>query len=399
MRAKALARLAFDGALAGACLVVVLVVWPLRYLRRALPGAKLNSLWAGTPIINMATNAKAERLLGANAKSLVYTTYFITDAFDYDLSKWTRIPVLGRLAPLFVFIWACYFADRCHFYCDRGILPSRGHFAFDYTELYVYRLLGIPVLLWTYGADIRNEQTCRAMGQPNCCSNCERRGFYCVCDPSVAFRKMSRLRSLSTAIFAGVGDMFGYTPGSRDDLFFWPIDLAADNGERYRPYYPAVAKSTPLRIVHASNHRRFKGTNYLIEAVEALSAEGVEIDLVLVEGVPNWEALKIYRSADAIFDQCLMGNYGYFALEAMALGKPVMCFIRKPGEYLLHPEECPIIQIHVNTLKDDLRRLVEHRDELPEIGQRGRNYIEKHFCMKAFADRLQYAYSDLGIVK
>lgn len=397
MRAKAVARLAFDCALAGACVVAVLVVWPLRYIRRVLHGEKPNSLWAGTPIINMATNAKAERLLGVNARSLVYTTYFITDAFDYDLSAWTRIPIIGRLVPLFVFLWACYFADRLHFYCDRGILPSRGHFAFDYTELYVYRLLGIPVLLWTYGADIRNEQTCRAMGEPNCCSNCDRHGAYCVCDPAVAFEKMSRLRSLSAAIFAGIGDMFGYTPGSRDYLYFWPLDLEAEQGERYRPYYPDVTKSAPLRIAHASNHRRFKGTNYLIEAVDALNVEGVAIELVLVEGVPNREALKIYRSADVIFDQCLMGNYGYFALEAMALGKPVMCFIRKPAEYLLEPEECPIIQIHVNTLKDDLRRLVQQRENLPEIGQRGRTYIERYFSMGAFAARLQSAYRDLGI--
>ena len=397
MRAKAVARLAFDCALAGACLLVILVVWPLRYLRRAMPGAQLNSLWAGTPIINMATNSKAERLLGANARSLVYTTYYITDAFDYDLSAWTKIPILGRLVPLCVFIWACFFADRLHFYCDRGILPSRSHFAFDYTELYVYRLLGIPVLLWTYGADTRNEQTCRAMGEPNCCSSCDRRGAYCVCDSTVAFRKMARLRSLSAAIFAGIGDMFGYTPGSRDDMYFWPIDLDVDGGERYRPHYPDSSRSEPLRIAHASNHRRFKGTNYLIEAVDALKAEGIQIELVLVEGIPNREALKIYRSADAIFDQCLMGNYRYFALEAMALGKPVMCFIRKPDQYLLHPEECPIINTHVDTLKADLRRLVERRAELEEIGRRGRQYIEKHFSLEAFAGRLRRAYRDLGI--
>lgn len=398
MRAKAIARLAFDCALAVACVVVIVVVWPLRYVRHKVSGSQLNSLWAGTPIINMATNAKAERLLGVNAKSLVYTTYFITDAFDHDLSAWTRIPLIGRVVPLFVFIWACFFADRFHFYCDRGILPCRGHFAFDYTELYVYRLLGIPVLLWTYGADIRNEATCRAMGEPNCCSRCDRRGAYCVCDPIVAFRKMARLKSLSSAMFAGIGDMFGYTPGSRDDAYFWPIDLAADGGERYRPHFPDPLRREPLRIAHASNHRRFKGTNDLIRAVEALKAEGVQIELVLVEGIPNREALKIYRLADAIFDQCLMGNYGYFALEAMALGKPVMCFVRKPDEYLLHPEECPIINTHVDTLRDDLRRLVQRRHELGEIGRRGRRYVERHFSLEAFADRLGRAYRDLGLM-
>lgn len=396
MNARAIARLVFDCALSGACVVVV-ICWPLRYVRRTVAGGASNSLWAGTPIINMAINSKAERLLGVNAKSLVYTTYFITDAFDYDLSKWTRIPLVGRAAPLLVFIWACIYVDRLHFYCDRGILPSRGRFRFDYVELYIYRMLGIPVLLWTYGADIRNEQTCRAMGEPNCCTDCDCRGAYCVCDPITAFRKLTKLKKLSAAIFAGIGDMFGYTPGSRDDMYFWPIDLAADGGERYRPEFPSSSRAKPLRIAHASNHRRFKGTNYFIQAIEALQAEGIQIELVLVEGVPNREALKLYRSADVIFDQCLMGNYGYFALEALALGKPVMSFIRKPKEYLLHPEECPIINTCIDTLKDDLRRLEIHRDKLEEIGREGRQYIEKHFSLEAFALRLKRAYSDLKI--
>lgn len=398
MKVKRISRFLFDAALGVACLLAV-IFWPVRHLRRWISADTPNSLWVGTPIINMATNAKAERILGVNAKSLVYTTYFITEAFDYDLSKWTRIPLVGRVVPLMVFIWACVVADRLHFYCDRGILPSRGHFGFDYVELYIYRLLGIPVFLWTYGADIRNEKTCRAMGEPNCCTHCDKPGVYCVCDPVIALRKLEKLRSLSKAIFAGVGDMFGYTPGSRDNVYFWPVDLMADSGARYRPHYPLSDQNKPLRIVHASNHRRVKGTDYLVKAIDDLKEEGLAVDLVLVEGVPNRKALDLYRSADVIFDQCLMGNYGFFALEAMALGKPVMAFIRKPDEYILHPEQCPLINTHVKTLKQDIRQLVTHRNDLEDLGRRGRKYIENHFSLEAFAGRLGDVYRELGVMK
>jgi glycosyltransferase involved in cell wall biosynthesis len=130
-----------------------------------------------------------------------------------------------------------------------------------------------------------------------------------------------------------------------------------------------------------------------------LQNEGLPIELVLVEKLPNHEALEVYRTADVIFDQCLIGFHGYFALEAMALGKPVMCYIRKPAEYLLHPEECPIINTHVDTLKEDLRKLISSRHELEQIGQRGRQYVERHFSREAFAGRLHEAYLDLGILK
>jgi hypothetical protein len=198
-------------------------------------------------------------------------------------------------------------------------------------------------------------------------------------------------------MFAGMGEMFGYTPGSVDDVFYWPLDLDAEGGERYRPAYPEPAPGQPLRIVHASNHRMFKGTRFLIEAVEQLQAEREPVELVLVERVPNTRALELYRSADVIFDQCIMGNYGFFALEGMALGKPVMCFIRHPERYVLSPDECPIINTHISTLKKDLRYLLQQRQGLPEMGRRGRAYVEKHFSLPAFARRLAAAYNRIGI--
>lgn len=369
---------------------------PVRVLRRKLGKQKFRSLWVGTPILTMALKARAERSLGIDAKSLVYSTYYITSAFDYNLSGWYSIPVFGKLISFVVFLWVCLFVDRLHSYCDRGLLLSLQPFTFNFLELYVYRLLGIEVFLWTYGADVRSRETTKSLGEPNCCTECALVGKACVCDENRRRRKIERLRRYSTAIFS-MGDMTEYTSGSRNDLFFWPIDLYGPNADKYEPAYPQPDKSKPLRIVHALNHRMFKGTHFLIEAVENLKGEGVPIDLVIVEKLPNEEALGIYRSADIIFDQCLVGFHGYFALEGLAMGKPVMCFIRKPEEYLLHPKECPIINTHIGTLKDDIRRLAENREQLRDIGVRGRQYIEKYFTLEAFSKRLKNTYKKLGV--
>lgn len=390
-----LLRTAFDFAVGIVCAMAI-ALYPFRLLRKLFT-RRIISLWTGTPIITMASNCRAERMLGVNARSLVFFAYYITDAFDYNLSRLTAIPLLGRLVPLPVFLWACITVDRVHFYCDRGILPPRKLFTFDFRELYVYRFLGIDVFLWAYGADVRNQTTSRAMGYPNACTECDAPGRYCICGEQEAALNMRKLSSLSRAMFAGMGDMFGYTPGSIDDLFYWPLDLDAEHGEKYRPVYPEQTTNRPLRIVHAPNHRMFKGTRFLIDAVEQLQAEGASIELVLVECVPNDRALELYRSADVIFDQCLMGNYGFFALEGMALGKPVMCFVREPARYLLKQDECPLINTHVSTLTEDLRRLLRRRTELTELGQRSRRYVETYFSLPAFANRLSAAYSRLGV--
>jgi glycosyltransferase involved in cell wall biosynthesis len=356
---------------------------------------RVRSIWAGTPIINMAYNARAERLLGVNSKSLVYHTYFITDDFDYNLERWVSLPILGWLIPLGIFLWASLFVDRLHFYCDRGLLPPRGHFTFDFVELYVYKLMRIPVFFWTYGADVRTRDVAVAMGHPNCCSDCDEIGRYCICDGKRWRRNFERLSRLSKAIFSGMGDMFDYTPGSMNKTYYWPVDLGANKGSKYKPVYSDVDIESPIRIVHAPNHRIFKGSKYLIKAIEELQSEGLSIELVLVEKIANDKALEIYRSADVIFDQCLMGNFGYFAIEAMALGKPVMCFIRDPKKYVLHSEECPIVNTHISSLKNDIRELVENRGQLKDIGKRGRKYVEKHFSLEAFAGRLKQVYDEL----
>src|SRR5947209_11820071 len=112
--------------------------------------------------------------------------------------------------------------------------------------------------------------------------------------------------------------MVHYTPGSRNDLYFWPLDLSKENGKRYEPRYPDPAAAGPVRVVHAPNHQGFKGTPYLIAAVKRLQDRGLPVELRLVERGPNREALGIYRGAGVGFEQCLIGCDGAFGLEAMA---------------------------------------------------------------------------------
>ena len=377
-------------------LALVLALYPARIVRKSI-SKRTRSLWCGTPILTLPVKCRAERMLGVDAHSLVFSTYYITDAFDYNLSALSAKKGIGRFLPIAVFVWACIAMDRLHFFCDRGILPSRKSLTFDFRELRIYRLLGIDAFCWTYGADVRSRDITGALGDPNACTDCDAPGRYCICDSAAAAANMRELASLARSVFS-MGDMIEYTPGSRNDLFFWPIDLDTDSGRRYQPSFPPAGSRGNVRIAHAPNHRMFKGTHHLEQAVRELQSDGVPVELVLVEKVPNAKALELYRSADIIFDQCLVGFHGYFALEGMALGKPVMCFIRKPADYLLHAEECPIINTHVRTLKEDIRRLVAERDSLHGIGKQGRAYIEKHFSVSAFSRRLGDTYQRLGIV-
>lgn len=364
--------------------------------RRSSPARPVRSLWAGTPIINMATNARAEREhLGVHADSLVFETFFITRAFTYDLSRRMRNPLLRAVLPYAVLVWASRRYDRFHFYCSRGILTPRRPFEPVPGELRLLRSLGKELFFWTYGSDVRTMNRTQSLGPENCCLHCPNPGRACVCDDDEGARRQDLLAEVATARFA-MGDMIEYAPGAITDVYFWPVDLDADDGRRYRPALPDPHSTQPLRIVHASNHRHFKGTQYLIDAVESLRARGVAIELDLVERVPNAEALERYRAADVIFDQCLIGFHGFLAQEAMALGKPVICFIRKPDQYLLAPDECPIVNARVHELADVIAELAANRPRLYALGAAGRAYIERHHTPRRFAERLNRAYESLG---
>jgi hypothetical protein len=360
------------------------------------PATPLRSLWAGSPIINMAINARAERRLGVEADSLVYETYHVTDAFTYDLSRWMRVPGLRTLLPYAVLVWAARRYRRFHFYCDRGLLTPRRPYTAVEAELRLLRRLGAELIFWTYGADVRTTDRTRGLGEPNCCTDCPARGRACICDDARGAANYEVVRRHATAVFS-MGDMSEYTPGSVTDVFFWPVDLETAGGRRYEPEVPPDDGAAPLRVVHAANHRAFKGTGHLVAAVERLVADGCPVELTLVERVPNEKALEIYRGADVIFDQCLIGFHGYFAQEAMALGKPVMCFVRRPDAYLLDPEACPIIDTPPDRIEPVLRDLATDRARVRALGERGRAYIERYHTPERFAERLRLAYRRIGV--
>ena len=384
---KALSPLFIDlmSALSLAC---VLVLLPARLLRRMV-AERIFSLWTGTPVLTLPVKAKAERLLGVDSKTLVWQTSYITDQFDINLTRLKALPLIGLFVPYAAFVWYCVRADRIHSFCDRGILPTTTFMQYNRFELFAYRVIGMQVFLWTYGADVRSRSRTLALGLPNCCMDCTLVGKACICDDDIQSAYMQYLHRHATAIFA-LGDMTEYSGPSVNDLFFWPIDLQANAGAKYRPSYPSPQPARPLRVVHAPNHRMFKGTRFLEAAVDSLRSNGMAVDLVMVERLSNEEALNVYRTADVIFDQCLIGSHGYFGLEAMALGKPVMCFIRK-DEYVIAPEEYPAVRVTPDSIADTLRSLDRDRDALPEIGKAGRAYIEKYYSVEAFSRRLGLA--------
>jgi hypothetical protein len=148
----------------------------------------------------------------------------------------------------------------------------------------------------------------------------------------------------------------------------------------------ALPEGEELIVAHAPTDRVIKGTQHVIDAVDALRDEGVAIRLDLVEGVTRDVALERLAAADLLVDQLRLGWYGTVAVEAMALGRPVLSYIRED-----EPEDnpfgadLPIVRTTSATLVDDLRALSADRGRLREVGVAGRAFVEEHHDPVAIA--------------
>jgi glycosyltransferase involved in cell wall biosynthesis len=155
---------------------------------------------------------------------------------------------------------------------------------------------------------------------------------------------------------------------------------------------PPTDRARPL-VVHAPSSRSKKGTEHVIAACAELP-----VDLELIEGVHHDEARERYARADIVVDQLRAGWYGLFAIESMALGKPVVSFLhdearRRTGEEF--GVEVPIVQATKDSLAGALRPLVDSPAERRRLGAAGRAYVERVHDIEAIGDRLLEIYARL----
>jgi len=155
---------------------------------------------------------------------------------------------------------------------------------------------------------------------------------------------------------------------------------------------PAVERER-VRVVHAPSNLEKKGTDYVIEACRQLP-----IDLDVVHGVRNEEALERYKQADIVVDQVLRDWHGIFSIEGMALGKPVVTSLDESS--VRETEEAfgvkvPIVRATKDDLVEKLRPLVESFEKRKRLGAAGRAYVEEVHDVERMTDRLLDLYARL----
>ncbi len=299
------------------------------------------------------------RELGVESTLLVFNERPFVRGFDINLelrdtTRLSSVPV-NLPKQLRALTWALRRFDVFHFHAGLTLAPRR-------VTLPTLRAAGKGIVFQSWGSDLRSRSAAEV-------------GYLKQADAAIVGSYLTRRLA---------------PRGPWPDYDVVPPAIVLHDWEP-SPTEPGDV----LRVAHAPSKRAVKGTEAVLAAVESLRSQSAPIELDLIEGVPNREARLRYAAADVIVDQLRVGWYGMFAIESMALAKPVVVHLDE--EAAAETEEAfglelPLVRAEESSLEGVLGELVERRAELPELGSRSREYVERVHAHTAVARRVLEIY-------
>lgn len=319
---------------------------------------------------------RALRDLGVQAQGIAFPG--IVTANEHILLLSNR--KYGFIRNAFAIIRAIAWADAVHWYYHYALKMA--------LDLWTAKILNRKRIVEFWGSDIRIPEI-EASDNPYYAK------FFSRTEYSYA---ESRANSLARQrVFAGFGtDVLLPCPSLRPYLQNHWFDRVHNIRQRvylpeYVPIYPDISRC-PL-IIHSPTAPILKGTPVIEATVQSLQSV-LSFEYRRVQNMTHLEARKIMQECDIFVDQIIIGSYGLAALEAMAFGKPVVCYI-KPSMLSQYPPDLPVVNATIETLPEVLARLIEDGALRRELGRRGREYVEKYHNAHELARQLLQIYQSL----
>jgi glycosyltransferase involved in cell wall biosynthesis len=307
----------------------------------------------------------------------------LSSAGQRTVASMARRAAFGLSAPLRY--------DVLHYYFGRSFLCWDDYGApkwFWFADLKLAKRLGRKVFLTLQGCDARlsAESSRRNQHTPCHLGRCE---VARACRDTLDARRRFLIENIvprADRVFVLNPELAHFVPGA----VFMPY--CSVDVEAFEPVWPKT--DGPAVILHAPSDQSIKGSSLVIAAVERLKKR-YPIQFILVKGVPYEEALKLYRRADLVIDQLYSGWYGGLAVEAMALGKPVGCYIREDDLAVLPPAmraELPLVRLGPDSVEADLEAAIKQRGLWPLWGRRSRQYVLSWHQPRTLASAMVAAY-------
>jgi len=170
---------------------------------------------------------------------------------------------------------------------------------------------------------------------------------------------------------------------------FLPFDVLS--------FEPKETVGEPITICHAPTHRRIKGTEYIIKAINELKKK-YKFNFILIENMPHYRALEIKSRADLLIDQVtdLAWGYGMNSIEALSMGVACATYLNPTYEKFI-PDH-PFINVNIENLTERLEEYLRNPELLKKKGLEGRKWVEKYHDYRNVIKKLyEYYEKELNI--
>jgi len=331
--------------------------------------------------------ARVERFLGLDSRSVAFCQNYYNYAVDEVLWDERAGPLIQQRKCWELLLRAWRNFDVIHYNFGSSILPwslrpqkrdlKRRVIRSGYVSLcrrVECRALRKKVIAVTYQGDDARQGDYSRRHFGISIANEVGSEYYSSESDELKRRKIAWFDGFADLIYALNPDLLWVLPKRAEFVPYAHIDL--------NDWLPQQRPPAPVPVVaHAPSQRAAKGTRYILDAINRLKAEGIALEFLLVENLSNQQARQVYERADIVIDQLLAGWYGGFAVEAMALAKPVICYVREDDLTHIPSEmraQLPLIHARPDSIYSVLRDwLTVRRCELRERGLKSRRYVER----------------------
>jgi glycosyltransferase involved in cell wall biosynthesis len=324
--------------------------------------------------------------IGVDSKTISYFRTWLRYTGDINLDL-DLIPVSERTRRLDEFVTHFlkeeapkYDVFHFHFFETLSTGTSFGGWKVDpgrgaYWDLQVLKDMGKKIILHNWGSDVRNnskityyqllfEHPGLALPYPPL----NRKGQYL---------KIWKMAQYADVILCGDSETRNHVP------YGITLPMAVDdelmNEVASRGGSHSTSDNGKISVLHAPSNKTIKGSRFIMEVLDQIHRQYPDrVDIRLVHGMPYQDALNRYPGKGIAVDQISVG-FGLFALEAMSMGRPVLCSVWN-GEYAdWDPKrEAPVYPVlSREELHSRVKEFVEDPSLLEKTNPKG--FVLEHF--------------------
>jgi glycosyltransferase involved in cell wall biosynthesis len=288
-------------------------------------------------------------------------SFYDNSRYDYVYNN--KNFITGLFGRLSIFLRTLFKSDVYIYHYG----SSLSHYIFLHFDVFINKIFGKKIIVYFHGSDVRNPKITKSKNP-----------WYT--NPYNESVLRSKFNCIIWSYFTNGNAIFSDPTLEKTlEKYFKKLhflNLSIDVG-LLNPFYPE--RSNRIKIGHIPSNIEFKGTKYIRNSIQELKSKYLmEFEYLECTNIPHQEAMNLLEDADLVIDQMMIGGHGVFTLEAMALGKPVICNIWE-SDYARHYDPSfPIIPANPDNLTNVLFEWISCDLEVRKNkGKESRKYVEK----------------------